>query len=289
MKIGVIGLGNMGSGMAATLASKGEQVFGYDLSTQALEAIATKGVTPIHSLEEFTALCNVIILSLPKAEHVEQLCLADNGLLAFGHNGLTIIDTTTSEAEVSRKVAKALQSKGIEFIDAPVSGGPAGAASGTMSMVLGGNEATVNKVMPILEKISTVQVHIGDVGAGNIAKIANNMLCAAHLITNAEVISMAAKAGVDPHKVLAGINAGSGRSGVSQVSFEKWILNRAYDSGFTMGLMRKDVGLAEKLADQLGLDFPLCRQVIQMWQQSQQLSDHEDFNQIVKQSDRDLY
>lgn len=94
MKIGVIGLGNMGSGMAATLASKGEQVYGYDLSTQALEAIATKGVTPIHSLEEFTALCNVIILSLPKAEHVEQLCLADNGLLALGHAGLTIIDTT---------------------------------------------------------------------------------------------------------------------------------------------------------------------------------------------------
>lgn len=289
MKVGVIGLGNMGAGMAATLAGKNQTVFGYDLSAQALEKIAARGVTPVAELGEFTRLCDVIILSLPKAEHVEQLCLGEQGLLSLGKPGLIVVDTTTSEADVSRKVASALKTARIDFIDAPVSGGPAGAASGTMSMVLGGEASVVEKVMPVLEKISSVQVHIGDVGAGNIAKIANNMLCAAHLITNAEVISMAVKAGVDPHRVLEGVNAGSGRSGVSQVNFPKWILNQAYDSGFTMGLMRKDVGLAQKLADELDLAMPLSRTVIEMWQQSDALTDQDDFNAMVKQSDNTTF
>ena len=166
---------------------------------------------------------------------------------------------------------------------------PLGAASGTMSMVIGGEKDVVESVLSLLQDMSVTQVHIGDVGAGNIAKIANNLLCAAHLITNAEVVSLAVKAGVDPEKVLEGINAGSGRSGVSQVNFPKWILNNGYDSGFSMGLMRKDVGLAQKLADDLNLSLPLSRQIIQMWQQSQDITDQEDFNAIVKASDPTLF
>lgn len=289
MKVGIVGLGNMGAGMASTLVKKGREVYGFDLSESAREVISHKGVTPVSTLKELTRICNIIILSLPKAEHVEAVCLGENGIGNLASPGLIVIDTTTSEADVSRKVANSLQASGIKFIDAPVSGGPAGAASGTMSMVIGGDKDVVDSVLPLLQDMSITQVHIGDVGAGNIAKIANNLLCAAHLITNAEVISLAVKAGVDPEKVLEGINAGSGRSGVSQVNFPKWILNNSYDSGFTMGLMRKDVGLAEKLADDLSLSLPLSRQIIQMWQQSQDIADQEDFNAIVKASDPILF
>lgn len=289
MKVGIVGLGNMGAGMASTLVKKGREVYGFDLSESAREVISHKGVTPVSTLKELTRICNIIILSLPKAEHVEAVCLGENGIDNLASPGLIVIDTTTSEADVSRKVANSLQASGIKFIDAPVSGGPAGAASGTMSMVIGGDKDVVDSVLPLLQDMSITQVHIGDVGAGNIAKIANNLLCAAHLITNAEVISLAVKAGVDPEKVLEGINAGSGRSGVSQVNFPKWILNNSYDSGFTMGLMRKDVGLAEKLADDLSLSLPLSRQIIQMWQQSQDIADQEDFNAIVKASDPILF
>ena len=289
MKVGIVGLGNMGAGMASTLVKKGREVYGFDLSESAREVISHKGVTPVSTLKELTRICNIIILSLPKAEHVEAVCLGENGIGNLASPGLIVIDTTTSEADVSRKVANSLQASGIKFIDAPVSGGPAGAASGTMSMVIGGDKDVVYSVLPLLQDMSITQVHIGDVGAGNIAKIANNLLCAAHLITNAEVISLAVKAGVDPEKVLEGINAGSGRSGVSQVNFPKWILNNNYDSGFTMGLMRKDVGLAEKLADDLSLSLPLSRQIIQMWQQSQDIADQEDFNAIVKASDPILF
>lgn len=289
MKVGIVGLGNMGAGMASTLVKKGREVYGFDLSESAREVISHKGVTPVSTLKELTRICNIIILSLPKAEHVEAVCLGENGIGNLASPGLIVIDTTTSEADVSRKVANSLQASGIKFIDAPVSGGPSGAASGTMSMVIGGDKDVVDSVLPLLQDMSITQVHIGDVGAGNIAKIANNLLCAAHLITNAEVISLAVKAGVDPEKVLEGINAGSGRSGVSQVNFPKWILNNSYDSGFTMGLMRKDVGLAEKLADDLSLSLPLSRQIIQMWQQSQDIADQEDFNAIVKASDPILF
>lgn len=289
MKIGIVGLGNMGAGMAGTLAKKARDVYGFDLSETAREAITHKGVTAVSTLKELTSICDIIILSLPKAEHVEAVCLGENGIAQLASPGLIVIDTTTSEADVSRKVANSLQDFGVKFIDAPVSGGPVGAASGTMSMVIGGDKDVVEAVLPLLKEMSVTQVHIGDVGAGNITKIANNLLCAAHLITNAEVLSLAVKAGVDPKKVLEGINAGSGRSGVSQINFPKWILNNAYDSGFTMGLMRKDVGLAEKLADNLNLSLPLSRQIIEIWQQSETITDQEDFNAIVKTSNSSLF
>ncbi|WP_025563437.1 MULTISPECIES: NAD(P)-dependent oxidoreductase [unclassified Psychromonas] len=289
MKVGIVGLGNMGAGMASTLAKKKRDVYGFDSSKSAREAISHKGVKPVSTLKELTSICDIIVLSLPKAEHVEAVCLGENGIGKLASPGLIVIDTTTSEADVSRKVASSLRTSGIKFIDAPVSGGPLGAASGTMSMVIGGEKDVVESVLSLLQDMSVTQVHIGDVGAGNIAKIANNLLCAAHLITNAEVVSLAVKAGVDPEKVLEGINAGSGRSGVSQVNFPKWILNNGYDSGFSMGLMRKDVGLAKKLADDLNLSLPLSRQIIQMWQQSQDITDQEDFNAIVKASDPTLF
>ncbi|OZI83683.1 3-hydroxyisobutyrate dehydrogenase, partial [Pseudomonas avellanae] len=116
------------------------------------------------------------------------------------------------------------------------------------------------------------------------------MLAACHLISTAEAVAMAARAGVDPEKLLQGLNAGSGRSGATQVMFPTWVLNKAYDSGFTMGLMRKDVGLASDLADSLDMDLPLSRVVAQLWQASSEtLADNEDFCAIVQRTDAALY
>ncbi|WEK29231.1 MAG: NAD(P)-dependent oxidoreductase [Candidatus Pseudomonas phytovorans] len=290
LKVGVVGLGNMGGGMAANLASKGFKVSGFDLSAAALEQAQRQGVTPVAERSALIGAVDVLILSLPKAEHVEAVCLGDNGILALGREGLVVIDTTTSTPEASRKVAAALRENGIGFMDAPVSGGPKGAASGTMSMVIGGEDADLATVMPVLEAMSGTRVHIGSCGAGNVAKIANNMLAAAHLITTAEAVSMAAKAGVDPEKLLQGLNAGSGRSGASQVMFPTWVLNKAYDSGFTMGLMRKDVGLACDLTASLDLDLPLSRTVAQLWKDSSAtLPDSDDFCCIVQRTDNALF
>ncbi|WNW10213.1 NAD(P)-dependent oxidoreductase [Pseudomonas sp. DTU_2021_1001937_2_SI_NGA_ILE_001] len=290
LKTGVIGLGNMGGGMAATLAGKGFEVSGFDLSAAALEQAQRQGVRAVSDRAELIRSVDVLILSLPKAEHVEAVCLGEHGILELGRAGLVVVDTTTSTPEASRKVATALRAKGIAFLDAPVSGGPKGAANGSMSMVIGGEEADLAKVLPVLEAMSGTRVHVGGHGAGNVAKIANNMLAAAHLITTAEAMSMAAKAGVDPQKLLEGINAGSGRSAASQVMFPTWVLNKAYDSGFTMGLMRKDVGLASDLAAALDLDLPLARHVAQLWDDSREtLPDSDDFCCIVQRTDKALY
>jgi 3-hydroxyisobutyrate dehydrogenase len=290
LTVGVIGLGNMGGGMAATLAGKGFDVSGFDLSPQALEVAASKGVNAVADRTALISQVEVLVLSLPKAEHVEAVCLGVDGVLQHGKPGLIVVDTTTSTPEASRKVAAALAAKGIAFIDAPVSGGPKGAASGTMSMVIGAEDDDLAKVMPVLAAMSGTQVHVGKCGAGNVAKIANNMLAACHLISTAEAVSMAAKAGVDPEKLLLGLNAGSGRSGATQVMFPTWVLNKNYNSGFTMGLMRKDVGLASDLAASLDLDLPLARTVAQLWAaSSESLADGEDFNCIVQRTDAQLF
>lgn len=290
MKVGVIGLGNMGGGMAATLASKGFDVSGFDLSDAALAQAKGKGVHPVGDRHQLIQQSDMLILSLPKAEHVEAVCLGPGGVIEFGREGLIVVDTTTSTPEASRKVAAALARMGIAFIDAPVSGGPKGAATGTMSMVIGAEDGDLQRAMPVLEGMSGTRVHVGKCGAGNVAKIANNMLAACHLISTAEAVSMAAKAGVDPEKLLQGLNAGSGRSGATQIMFPTWVLNKAYDSGFTMGLMRKDVGLASDLADSLDLDLPLSRIVAQLWQASREsLPDNEDFCAIVQRTDAQLF
>ncbi|QCI11777.1 NAD(P)-dependent oxidoreductase [Pseudomonas putida] len=290
IKVGVIGLGNMGGGMAATLAGKGFEVSGFDLSDSALAAAQAKGVNPVKDRGELIRSVQVLILSLPKAEHVEAVCLGEQGVLQLGNAGLIVVDTTTSTPEASRKVAAELRAKGIAFIDAPVSGGPKGAASGTMSMVIGADDADLARALPVLEGMSGVRTHVGGVGAGNVAKIANNMLAACHLISTAEAVNMAAKAGVDPAKLIEGLNAGSGRSGASQVMFPTWVLNKAYDSGFTMGLMRKDVGLASDLCNAMDLDLPLSRTVAQLWKASAEtLADNEDFCAIVQRTNAQLF
>jgi 3-hydroxyisobutyrate dehydrogenase len=187
-------------------------------------------------------------------------------------------------------VAAALATRGINFIDAPVSGGPKGAASGSMSMVIGAEDEVLARAMPVLEAMSGSRVHVGRCGAGNVAKIANNMLAACHLISTAEAVAMAARAGVSPEKLLEGVNAGSGRSGASQVMFPNWVINKAYDSGFSMGLMRKDVGLASELAQQLGMELPLANAVAQLWDASRAtLDDSEDFCAIVQRTDPTLF
>ncbi|BFM50776.1 NAD(P)-dependent oxidoreductase [Marinomonas sp. THO17] len=288
--IGVIGLGNMGRNMAATLVKKAFTLYGFDLSEEARQLASEQGIAVVKEISELAEKCSVIILSLPKAEHVEAVCLGKQGLKALLKEGSKVIDTTTSVAETSRKVANELQSIGVEFVDAPVSGGPAGAAAGTMSMVVGGSKEAYEALLPIFEAMTRVRIHVGEVGAGNIAKIANNLLAAAHLITTAEAVSMAEKAGLDPQQALQAISAGSGSSAASQVMFPNWVMNKAYNSGFTMALMRKDVGLAKDLAESLGLDLPMLQKTAELWRASDgKVGAAEDFCAIVKCTDPELF
>jgi 3-hydroxyisobutyrate dehydrogenase len=275
----LIGLGNMGLGMATTLLAKGFSVCAADLSPERLamagEAGADVGADP--------AGADVIILSLPLAEHVTGVVAGANGLAARAAPGAVIVDTSTSEAAVSRRLAALCAERRVGFLDAPVSGGPAGAASGQLTMMVGGEATHLEAARPALEAMAAKVIHVGASGAGNVAKLVNNLLVAAHLITVSEAMRLSEAAGVPTSDVLKVVNAASGRSAVSEVNYPRWILSNAFDSGFTMGLMRKDVRLAEELAQACGLELPMADLAARLWRESaKRLSDGEDFNRVTQ-------
>lgn len=277
--IGLIGLGAMGGGYLSRLMEQKHDLLCYDAMPEAQERAHAAGAKVAGSLAELS-VCDTVILSLPNAAIVAAVM---EELGPHLKPGTIVVDTSTSEPDTTKRLAAAAENNGYALLDGPVSGGPLGARTGTMTMVVGGREDAFSKVRPLLEKMTGKLVHIGPSGAGHTVKIANNLLCAAHLVLMSEMALMADRAGISLSELLTGINAGSGRSGVSEVNFPKWIATEAYDSGFTMGLMRKDVGLATGLAERLGLDLPATETVAAIWESSREmLEDSADFNEIFK-------
>jgi len=281
--IGVIGLGNMGRGMALSLLRGGFNVIGTDASGATRELLASEGVSIRASVREVVSESDVVILSLPTAAIVAEVVSGADGIVSHPKAGMVVIDTSTSHPDTTRRLAKQLEGVGMRMMDAPVSGGPKGAITGTMAMVIGAADEDLAAVMPVLEAMSAKRVHVGGVGAGHVAKIANNLFTASHLIVAAEVTRMAEKAGVPVERLLQGINAGSGRSFVTEHSFPTWVMNGKFDSGFTMKLMRKDVRLSQELIGALDMDLPLVGKVAELWAKSSDtIKDEEDFNRIVE-------
>jgi len=279
MRIGLIGCGRMGGAMAARLMETGEGPICWDADPAARDRAAAAGCAVAQSAAE-AAGADLLILSLPNAAIVEA-AMADVAP-ALGP-GTIVLDTTTSEPQMSRKMAALGAAAGWTFLDGPVSGGPTGARTGAMTMLVGGDEAALEAIRPTLDRLTARIVYVGGPGAGHAAKIANNMLCAANLSLVAEAVRLAEGAGVDPEKLLDGINAGSGRSAVSEVNFPRWVLSGAFDSGFTMGLMRKDVALAVALAEETGVETPAFAPIAQLWADSaEHLPDEADFNEITR-------
>jgi len=280
--VGVIGLGNMGRGMALSLARAGFVVTGADVAESVRQRLAGEGIPVVDSIADLAARAEVIVLSLPTAAVVSQVVTGAGGILDSAAPGTLVIDTSTSHPDTTRTLAAQLCAVGMALVDAPVSGGAAKALTGELGMMVGGSPADVARAQPILAAMSAKCVHVGDAGAGHVAKIANNLMAAAHLLVAGEVTRLAERAGVSADKLLNAINAASGRSAVTEVNYPTWILNDAFNSGFTMQLMRKDVRLAAELADASGLMLPLTRTVAGLWQRSAQtIPDEEDFNRIV--------
>lgn len=280
LAVAVIGLGAMGLGMATTLASKAFSVSGFDLSAERTDAARKVGIVTATTPLEAVTPADFVVLSLPNGAVVRSTVEAWSPLLETRRDRqLIVIDTSTSDTQTSRDLAAQLQALGHGFIDAPVSGGPGGAAEGALTMMLGGDETTINTARPVLEALSAKSFHVGDSGAGNVAKLANNLLAAAHLITVSEALRLAQAAGVDPVAVLRVVNAASGRAAISEVHFPRWISSGRFDSGFTMALMRKDVRLAMALADEFELELPLSREVAALWQNAG-WHDNDDFTRM---------
>jgi 3-hydroxyisobutyrate dehydrogenase len=280
-RVGVVGLGNMGLPMAVTLARKGFEVIGFDVS-EARQALASRqGIQAVSDLGELLRSVDVIVSSLPYARDVEAVLTIPGALLDRRDRRVIVVDTSTADPTTSRRLQKLLGEAGHGHLDAPVSGGPSGAADGQLTMMIGGSEHDFADARPVIEAMAGKAVHVGPSGAGNVAKLINNMLVAAHMITTGEAIRLGEAAGVSAEAVLQVVNAATGRSGISERHFPTWIMSNRFDSGFATGLMRKDVGLAADLANEVGIDLPLSREVARLWLEDRTtVSDTEDFTRM---------
>ena len=253
-KVAFIGLGNMGGPMAHNLVKAGHTVTGFDLSADALKALAAAGGTAASSAAEAVAGAEVVVSMLPASQHVAGLYLGEAGLFSQLPAGTLVIDSSTIAAETSRQVGKAAAEKGIKFLDAPVSGGVGGATAGTLSFIVGGSAADFAQAKPLLENMGKNIFHAGEAGAGQVAKACNNMLLAILMAGTTEALALGAKNGLDP-AVLSEI--------MKQSSGANWVLNvynpwpgvmegvpasNNYKGGFQVDLMAKDLGLAWETA-----------------------------------------
>ncbi|MGG5889295.1 NAD(P)-dependent oxidoreductase [Falsiroseomonas sp. HC035] len=274
MRVGVVGLGQMGLAMAGRLVETGAEVLGFDLDAARCEAAAARGVTVAASVEAVAA--PVVILSLPHDRAVEAVLPA---LFPALPKGAVLADTSTLDPLAARRFVEAAAEWGMDYLDTPVSGGPAGAAAGSLAMMLGGDAAAIARARPVLDRVAAKLIHVGGPGAGQVAKLVNNLLVATHLAVAGEALRLGRLAGVEPADLLAVVNAASGRSAATEVNFPRWILSEGYDSGFSAGLMRKDVRLALELADSVGAVLPVCGQAAARWQAAE-ASDAADFNRV---------
>ncbi len=261
--IAFIGLGNMGGPMAANLAKAGHAVKAFDLSAQACQAAREQGVEVAASVAEAVAGAGTVISMLPASRHVESLYLGDAGVLAQLATGALVIDCSTIAPASAQKVAQAAVERGIRTIDAPVSGGTAGAAAGTLTFIVGGPAESLELARPALQAMGRNIFHMGDAGAGQVAKLCNNMALAVIMGVTAEAIALGAAHGLDP-KVLSQMMAVStGRSWATEVCnpwpgvLENAPASRGYSGGFGNDLMLKDLGLAVEAAIGSGATIPL--------------------------------
>lgn len=287
--VAFIGIGNMGRPMAQNLAKAGYQVTVFDLSPAALKAATDAGLKVAHSIADCVKGAQFVITMLPSSPHVESLYCGEGKLLELAPKGAVLIDSSTIAPASAQKVAQEASKKVFEMIDAPVSGGTAGAAAGTLTFMVGGAEATFKKAQPLLQKMGKNIFHCGASGTGQITKICNNMLLAIHMIGTSEAINLGRNAGIDPKKLSEVMAQSSGRNWSLEVYnplpgiMEAAPASRGYSGGFAVDLMAKDLGLAQEAALATQTATPLGKMALDLYRmQSRNGAGGLDFSSILE-------
>ena len=272
MKIGFIGLGNMGLPMALNLLKAGHEVIGFDLVQSQLDSFAAAGGTVANNANATAIGADVLISMLPASRHVEGLYLGDTGLLANADPKTLLIDCSTISPKVAQAVAAAAKVQGFAMIDAPVSGGTAGAQAGTLTFMVGGDAKAVESARPLLEKMGKNIFHAGANGAGQTVKVCNNMLLGIQMLGTSEALRLGIANGMDP-KVLSDIMAkSSGRNWALELYnpcpgvMDNVPSSKEYAGGFGVDLMLKDLGLAVENAENLDARVPLGKLAQQLYE-----------------------
>lgn len=265
MNIGYIGLGAMGSALATRL-QRAHQLRVFDLQPDAVQRLVVSGARACGTARELGAQCDVVMVCLPTSNHVRVLIDGPDGLAAGLRPGSLVIDQTTGDPAVTRELAAALAKLGVALVDAPVSGGAAGARAGSIAIMVGGDDEACARAMPVLQAISPNVFRAGQVGAGHVMKLVNNVLSATQRLASMEALSLAAKNGIDPQHACQILLAGGARNSFLEKAMPA-VLKGDLAPGFTLGLMHKDVRLACDMAasSQVPLFYGnLTREMLQM-------------------------
>ncbi len=288
--IGFVGLGNMGIPMTRRLVAAGYHVQGFDTSADAVRSFAgiegPGGVTVVPGLSAVGEGARAVILMLPDSDVVERVLLgrtvsespraddrppagesaAADGLLSSLAPGTTVIDMSSSDPARTRVLAGQVAEAGVTLVDAPVSGGVAGALAGTLTVMVGGPAAAFEEFRPMLSAIGSRVVPAGDVGAGHAVKALNNLMSAAHLLASSEALIAGHRFGLDPAVMLEIINGSSGRSGSTENKWPNYVLTGKYDAGFAIRLMIKDIRLALSIEHATGTPAAASEAVVAAWE-----------------------
>lgn len=242
----------MGKPMARNLLKAGFPVVVYNRSQGAIAELSQAGATPATSPKNVAEQTDVIITCLPDSPDVESVVLGSDGILAGARSGMLLIDMSTIAPATSKKIYTELKIKGIQALDAPVSGGDIGAQQGTLSIMVGGEKAAFDRALPIFQAVGKNIVHIGDAGAGQVTKACNQIVVAMTVQAIAEALTLAKKSGVDPAKVRDALLGGFAQSRVLEVHGKR-MLEGSFQPGFKLDLHRKDMNIVLQTAREVGL------------------------------------
>jgi 3-hydroxyisobutyrate dehydrogenase len=289
-KIAFIGLGHMGGGMAPNLAKAGHEVRAFDLVPEAVEKAAAAGCSAASSTAEAVKDADVVITMLPAAKHVRAIF--ENDIAPNAKPGALLIDCSTIDVTSAREVGEAMKARGFDFVDAPVSGGIAGAAAGTLALMVGGTDEQFERAKPFLEPMAKAVIHAGQLGAGQAAKICNNMILGATMVATCEAFVLAQKLGLDPQVFFDISSKASGQSW-SMTSYApvpgvgpETPADHDYEGGFAAALMLKDLKLAAEAAQSVGAYTPMGAEAEELFERFvDRGGGNKDFSGIIKMID----
>jgi 2-hydroxy-3-oxopropionate reductase len=264
MKVGFIGLGIMGRPMALNLLKAGFAVTVWARRAESMQPLTDAGASPAGSPAELAGQVDLAISMVADAPDVEQVMLGDKGVAASGKTGLVAVDMSTILPAAARDIAARLRAQGVDFLDAPVSGGEVGAIAGTLSIMVGGSEAAFETAKPAFAAMGRNIVHVGDSGAGQVAKAANQIVTGVGVLTVAEALNFAAKNGVDPAKVREALLGGFAYSKILENHGQR-MLDRNFKPGFKSWMHQKDMNIVMQSAHELGLCLPVSAATAQMY------------------------
>lgn len=270
--VGFIGIGKMGYPMAGRIAAQGYPLHVYDVSAAALEAICSQtSARAAKNLADIGRNCEAVILMLPDSKVVKKVLFGDQeALTAHLMPGSVVIDMSSSDPSVTREIGPRLKQAGVDFIDAPVSGGVKRAIDGSLAIMAGGDGVVIARVKPLLSTMGKSIIETGMLGSGHAMKALNNYVSAAGLLAACEALKVGVDFGIAPDKIVAVLNASTGKNNSTENKLMQYIVSRLFNSGFSLGLMRKDINIATDLAKTMGSRTLLGEVLLKSWKDAEE-------------------